>query len=408
MSSTLKRLLQIFAKIGATPDGGVCRLTGTPEDGGARVRLAAEIISRQLDLHVDPIGNMFGIAPLAPSSQEAVMVGSHLDSQPTGGRYDGVYGVLAGLLAVEAVAARAAAEPGKARRNLVVANWTNEEGARFQPSLTGSSVFAGTLALDAALALADGAGVTLGEALAGIGYRGTGDLPLEVSRYVELHVEQGPLLEEEGAEIGVVTGCWAARKLSLVFLGEPSHTGPTRMARRRDALRAAARAIDLHHQLIEASGSGAHASAARITVDPNSPNVTPSRVQVWFEFRHEDAAVALALGDAFLAEARAAIAPLGVDIEVAVDEQRGTATLDPHGVALTAAVARELELSSMEMKTIAGHDALALNKRMPASLIFVPSRDGLSHNPAEFTDGASLEKGLAVLTEVLWRMVTEE
>ena len=408
MSSTLKRLLQIFAKIGATPDGGVCRLTGTPEDGGARVRLAAEIISRQLDLHVDPIGNMFGIAPLAPSSQEAVMVGSHLDSQPTGGRYDGVYGVLAGLLAVEAVAARAAAEPGKARRNLVVANWTNEEGARFQPSLTGSSVFAGTLALDAALALADGAGVTLGEALAGIGYRGTGDLPLEVSRYVELHVEQGPLLEEEGAEIGVVTGCWAARKLSLVFLGEPSHTGPTRMARRRDALRAAARAIDLHHQLIEASGSGAHASAARITVDPNSPNVTPSRVQVWFEFRHEDAAVALALGDAFLAEARAAIAPLGVDIEVAVDEQRGTATLDPHGAALTAAVARELELSSMEMKTIAGHDALALNKRMPASLIFVPSRDGLSHNPAEFTDGASLEKGLAVLTEVLWRMVTEE
>ena len=408
MSSTLNRLLQIFAKIGATPDGGVCRLTGTPEDGGARVRLAAEIISRQLDLHVDSIGNMFGIAPLAPSSQEAVMVGSHLDSQPTGGRYDGVYGVLAGLLAVEAVAARAAAEPGKARRNLVVANWTNEEGARFQPSLTGSSVFAGTLALDAALALADGAGVTLGEALAAIGYRGTGDLPLEVSRYVELHVEQGPLLEEEGAEIGVVTGCWAARKLSLVFLGEPSHTGPTRMARRRDALRAAARAIELHHQLIEASGSGAHASAARITVDPNSPNVTPSRVQVWFEFRHEDAAVALALGDAFLAEARAAIAPLGVDIEVAVDEQRGTATLDPHGAALIAAVARELELSSMEMKTIAGHDALALNKRMPASLIFVPSQGGLSHNPAEFTDEAALDKGLAVLTQVLWRLVTEE
>ncbi|OCC06681.1 Zn-dependent hydrolase [Labrys sp. WJW] len=408
MSSTLNRLLQIFAKIGATPDGGVCRLTGTPEDGGARVRLAAEIISRQLDLHVDSIGNMFGIAPLAPSSQEAVMVGSHLDSQPTGGRYDGVYGVLAGLLAVEAVAARAAAEPGKARRNLVVANWTNEEGARFQPSLTGSSVFAGTLALDAALALADGAGVTLGEALAAIGYRGTGDLPLEVSRYVELHVEQGPLLEEEGAEIGVVTGCWAARKLSLVFLGEPSHTGPTRMARRRDALRAAARAIELHHQLIEASGSGAHASAARITVDPNSPNVTPSRVQVWFEFRHEDSAVALALGDAFLAEARAAIAPLGVDIEVAVDEQRGTATLDPHGAALIAAVARELELSSMEMKTIAGHDALALNKRMPASLIFVPSQGGLSHNPAEFTDEAALDKGLAVLTQVLWRLVTEE
>lgn len=408
MTSTLNNLLQIFARIGATPDGGVRRLTGTPEDGGARVRLAAEILGRQFGLHVDPIGNMFGIVTLAPSSREAVLVGSHLDSQPTGGRYDGVYGVLAGLLAAEAVAARAAAEPGKARRNLVVANWTNEEGARFQPSLTGSSVFAGTLALDTALALADGSGITLGDALAAIGYRGTADLPLEPRRYVELHVEQGPLLEEEGVEIGVVTGCWAARKLSLVFHGEPSHTGPTRMARRRDALRAAARAIELHHQLIEASTSGAHASAARITVDPNSPNVTPSRVQVWFEFRHEEAAMAVALGDAFLAEARAAVAPLGVDIEIAVDEQRGTASLDQHGAALTAAVARELDLSSTEMKTIAGHDALALNKRMPASLIFVPSRGGLSHNPAEFTDEAALDKGLAVLTEVLWRLVTEE
>ncbi|MGJ4860123.1 Zn-dependent hydrolase [Labrys sp. La1] len=408
MTSTLNSLLETFARIGATPDGGVCRLTGTSEDGQARALLAAEISGRQLALHVDPIGNMFGITSLAPSSKDAVVVGSHLDSQPTGGRFDGVYGVLAGLLAIEAVAARAAVEPGKARRNLVLANWTNEEGARFQPSLTGSSVFAGTLALDAALALADGTGVTLAEALTAIGYRGTADLPLEPRRYVELHVEQGPLLEEEGVEIGVVTGCWAARKLSLVFHGEPSHTGPTRMARRRDALRAAARAIELHHCLIELSRTGAHASAARITVAPNSPNVTPSRVQVWFEFRHEDAAIALGLGDRFLAETRAAVASLGVDVEVAADEQRGTAALDPHGAALTASVARDLGFSLMEMKTIAGHDALALNKCVPASLIFVPSRNGLSHNPAEFTDETSLDKGLAVLTEVIWRLVTEE
>lgn len=408
MSSVLHDLIAAFARIGATPDGGVCRLTATPEDGAARSRLAAEMVHRRLGLHVDAIGNMFGIAALAPSSREAVIVGSHLDSQPTGGRYDGVYGVLAGLLAIEAVALRAAAEPGKARRNLVLANWTNEEGARFQPSLTGSSVFAGTLALDAALALTDGEGQTLGEALGAIGYRGTEDLPLEPRCYVELHVEQGALLEEEGVEIGVVTGCWAARKLSLIFRGEPSHTGPTRMARRRDALRAAARAIELHYQLIEASGSGAHASAARITVYPNSPNVTPSQVQVWFEFRHEEAAMTVALGERFLAGVRTAIEPLGVDIEIAVDERRGTAALDPQGAALTLASARDLGLSAMEMKTIAGHDALALNRRMPASLIFVPSHNGLSHTPAEFTEPAALDKGLAVLTEVLWRRVTDE
>lgn len=404
--ATLHELIAAFAVHGDSGDGGVCRLTGSAEDKAARDHLADEIRRRGLALTVDPIGNMFGAASLAPSSDEAVLVGSHLDSQPTGGRYDGAYGVLAGLLAVEAVAARAAREPGAAKRNLALANWTNEEGARFQPSLTGSSVQAGLLPLDAALALADGDGVTLGEALAGIGYRGAGALPFAPVRYVELHVEQGPRLEDAGLDIGVVEGAWAARKLSLVFVGEPSHTGPTPMGRRRDALRAAARAIDLIYDGIEASGTGAHASAARIIVHPNSPNVVPDRVQVWFEIRHEDEAMAATLGDRFLAQVAAAACPLGVAVTVAVDERRGAALLDADGAALVRAAAGDLGLSTLAMKTVAGHDALALQRRLPASLIFVPSRDGLSHNPREFTDEAALDKGLAVLTEALWRMVT--
>ncbi len=336
-----------------------------------------------------------------------MIVGSHLDSQPTGGRFDGVYGVLAGLLAAEAVMARAAAEPGRARRNLVVANWTNEEGARFQPSLTGSSVFTGALALDDALALADGAGDTLGDALAAIGYAGDADPAFAATRYVELHVEQGDQLETAGVAIGVVEGAFAARKLSLVFVGAPAHTGPTAMARRKDALRAAARAIDVLHDLLERDAPDALGSAARIAVFPNSPNVVPSRVQVWFEIRHREESRTLILGDAFLARVADAVAALGVTVEVAIDEKRPSIRLDAAGAALATAVARDLGHTVMPVMTVAGHDAVALGRWMPSTLVFVPSVGGISHSPLEFSEPAALAAGLAVLTEILWRMVTD-
>jgi beta-ureidopropionase / N-carbamoyl-L-amino-acid hydrolase len=399
----LHDLIAAFARFGATDDGGVCRLTGTAEDKAARDLFAGEIGRRGLRLDVDGIGNMFATAMLTQASRDAVLVGSHLDSQPTGGRYDGVYGVLAGLLAAEAIVARAAAQPGTARRNLVVVNWTNEEGARFQPSLTGSSVYAGVRPLESALSLADGDGNTLGDALDAIGYRGTGAPALTPRRYVELHIEQGARLEESATEIGIVAGAWAARKISVVFEGEASHTGPMPMPRRRDALRAAARSIEILYEEVE---QGAHASAARISVYPNSPNVVPSRVQVWFEIRHEDEKVTATIANRFLRRIDAAVAPLGVTARIAIDEKREAAALDPEGVTLAQHVAGDLGFTSVVMKTVAGHDALALQKRVPATLIFVPSRDGLSHNPREFTEPAALDKGLAVLTETLWRTVT--
>ncbi len=403
MPNDLDDLIAAFATFGATPGGGVCRLTATAEDKAARDHFAHEAARRGLSMRIDAIGNMFAIAQLAPESDQAVIVGSHLDSQPTGGRYDGPYGVLAGLLAAEAITARAAAEPGMARRNLVVANWTNEEGARFQPSLTGSSVHVGALPLETALGLADAAGITLGEALDAIGYRGKDELELAPVRYVELHIEQGPTLEAAGTAIGIVSGAWATRKLSVVFQGEPSHTGPMPMPRRRDALRAAARAIEALHDVLD---EGAHASAARISVYPNSPNVVPARVQVWFELRHERQDAVDAMAERFLPRITAAAEALGVTTTVAVDERRAPAQLDPEGQALVQRVADDLHLPALVMKTVAGHDALALQKRVPATLIFVPCRDGLSHNAAEYAAPAALASGLAVLTETLWRMVT--
>jgi N-carbamoyl-L-amino-acid hydrolase len=404
--TALNDLIARFAAIGAADGGGVCRLAATALDREARDLFLREIGDRGLAPRVDPIGNMFGVAVLAPASDEVVIAGSHLDSQPTGGRYDGAYGVLAGILAVDTVRERCRANPGAARRNLAVANWTNEEGARFQPSLTGSSVFAGALSLQDAYACRDGEGVTLSDALSAIGYRGTTPLEYRPVRYAELHVEQGDRLERAAGDIAAVSGAWMTRKISVVFAGDYSHAGPMPMALRRDALRAAARAIEALYEEVARENAGAHASAARISVYPNSPNVVAGRARVWFEIRHEDEAVVFAISDRFLKRIEQQSREIGVDVSIAADEKRSAVLLDPAGVALVLSAAADLGLKHMTLKTITGHDALAIQKRIPASLIFVPSQGGLSHNPREFTAPEALDKGYAVLAEVLWRMVT--
>lgn len=404
--TALHDLIASFAAIGATDDGGVCRLAATALDKQARDLFLREIGNRGLVPRIDAIGNMFGVAILDPALDDVVITGSHLDSQPTGGRYDGVYGVLAGLLAVEAVRERCFANPGAARRNLAVANWTNEEGARFQPSLTGSSVFAGSLSLPDAYACADGDGVTLGAALAAIGYCGVTPLEFRPVCYVELHIEQGDRLEQVSGDIAAVSGAWMTRKISVVFEGDYSHTGPMPMPLRRDALRAAARAIEALYVEVARENAGAHASAARISVYPNSPNVVAGRARVWFEIRHEEEAVVVAISDRFLKRIEREAREIGVGISIAADDRRSAPLLDPDGVELILAVASDLGCKAMTLKTITGHDALAVQKRIPASLIFVPSQGGLSHNPREFTAPEALDKGYAVLVETLWRLVT--
>jgi N-carbamoyl-L-amino-acid hydrolase len=303
---------------------------------------------------------------------------------------------------------RCFANPGAARRNLAVANWTNEEGARFQPSLTGSSVFAGSVNLQDAYACADGDGVTLGAALAAISYCGVTPLEYRPVRYVELHVEQGDRLEQASGDIAAVSGAWMTRKISVVFEGDYSHTGPMPMPLRRDALRAAARAIEALYVEVARENAGAHASAARISVYPNSPNVVAGRARVWFEIRHEDEAVVVAISDRFLKRIEREAREIGVGISIAADERRSAPLLDPAGVELIMAVASDLGCKAMTLKTITGHDALAIQKRIPASLIFVPSQGGLSHNPREFTAPEALDKGYAVLVETLWHMVTAQ
>ncbi len=405
MPDDLLNLLNRFARFGATPRGGVRRLAASAEDGAARRAFAEEAERRGARLHADPVGNMFATFFTAPEAETTVLVGSHLDSQPTGGRFDGTLGVLAGLAAASAIHARGV----RTRHNITVANWTNEEGARFQPSLTGSSVFTGKMKLAEALALEDRNGRTLGAELEAIGCKGTSPLPLRPVRNLELHVEQGDHLETAGLQIGAVTSSWAARKITIAFIGEPSHTGPTPMHRRRDALRAAAAAITHFHGVMEAAARAhlLHWSAARIVAEPDSPNVVASRVTVWFEIRNPEHAITVQAGDGFMSSLKPEMERQGIAVEIVRDEHRPGTMLDPGGVEQVIGVARDLGLSATRMMTITGHDALMLQAIMPSTLIFIPSVGGLSHNEAELTHDDDIRKGCAVLEAALLRFATE-
>lgn len=402
----LHALLERFAAIGATPEGGVCRLTGSAEDGAAR-RLFAELAREKgAELLTDAVGNQFARFRLVDDAAEAASTGSHLDSQPTGGRFDGVYGVLAGLLAAEALARSAAEGALPAVRDVVAVNWTNEEGARFQPSLTGSSAFVGKLTAEQALACRDSAGVTMGEALAAIGALGSETPDFRIAAHVELHVEQGDRLTAAGRRIGVVRGAWATRKLTLGFLGEPSHTGPTPMPMRRDALRGAAAAITALYQVIEARGAGAHGSASNIRTGPDSPNVVPATATLMVELRHPEMDEVEAMAEQFLGAARAACAPLGVAVEIRSDERRPALMMDAALAETVRAAAAACGEQALDLMTVAGHDAMNLQRLAPTALVFVPSEaGGISHNPREFTRPEDIALGLAVLTETLRRLV---
>jgi N-carbamoyl-L-amino-acid hydrolase len=406
MPDDFSSLLKRFSQFGATPRGGVRRLAASAEDGAARRAFAEEAEQRGARLHVDPIGNMFATFFTAPEADTTVLVGSHLDSQPTGGRFDGTLGVLAGLAVAGAIHARGV----RTRHNITVANWTNEEGARFQPSLTGSSVFTGKMALAEALALEDRGGLKLGDELDAIGHRGTVPLPLRPVRNLELHVEQGDQLEAQGLQIGAVTSSWATRKFTIAFIGEPSHTGSTPMHRRRDALRGAAAAITSFHGAmeVEARQHGLHWAAAKIVAEPDSPNVVPSRVTVWFEIRNPEHAVTIEVGDRFVSSLTSTIDPLGLSFDIVRDEHRPGTCLDSAGVDHVIAAARELGLSSARMMTIIGHDALTLQSMMPSTLIFIPSVGGLSHNEAELTHDHDIRNGCAVLEATLLRFALDQ
>jgi len=400
----LHRWLSDLSAIGGTPGGGVCRLAASREDGLARDWFRARLGEEGLSVAVDAVGNVFGVAELAGPAAPLVLTGSHLDSQPSGGRYDGACGVLAGLEALLAVRRWIAQGGGKPACNLGVVSWTNEEGARFSPSTLGSAVFTGLVDTDFALSRADGDGVTLDAALTDIGYRGTDAPPPNVAAYVELHIEQGTELERAGITIGVVEGNWGTVKYIADILGRTAHTGPTPMAARRDALLPAAELVLFCRQISDWTGNALLSSVGRLDIQPNSTNVVPGRVRLFAEFRALDPTMLADACARFEAKARA-LSTEAVPVTLTRTVDRPPGVFDAQLRDLIEDTAKACGYASLRLNTVAGQDSIPLKAVCPSAMIFVPSAAGVGHHESEFTKPEDLAAGAQVLAATLARLV---
>lgn len=393
-----------LSSFGATPGGGVDRQAGSTADLAQRAWFAQWLSERGFTVRTDDIGNLFGVLEWVPGAP-VVLTGSHLDSQPLGGRYDGAYGVLASAHAAHRLNQKVVSDQWTPSRNLAVVDWFNEEGSRFTPSMMGSSVFTGKLSGAEALATADAQSTTVAEALAGT----LGEpWSAPVESYAEIHVEQGRVLEDSGITIGLVTATWAAQKFDVVVTGEQSHTGSTVMADRRDALVGAARLVVAVRELAERfADAPLHTSVGRFDVLPNSPVVVPREVRMNVDLRSPDPAAIAAAVEQLQATSAAVSAEVGVDIDIALSHAWDQQPYQPSGVALGAAAAQRLGLSHQEMMTIAGHDSTNLKDHVPTVMLFVPSVAGVAHNEGEFTTDEDCLAGVALLSEVLSELCSD-
>ena len=398
----LWRSLAELARIGATPKGGVRRLALTGDDRRARETFARWAGAAGCAVSVDAIGNMFARRSGRDDSLAPVVAGSHLDSQPTGGKYDGSYGVLAALEVVRALNDSGA----ETLRPVEVANWTNEEGARFPPAMMGSAVHAGLLGLEAALAQPEaGGGETVGEALAAIGGAG-GAAPggRDFHACFEAHIEQGPVLETEGVSIGIVTGIQGILWFDCEILGAESHAGTTPMEARRDALAGAARIVAAAERIARARGPDGRATVGEFRAFPNSRNTVPGRVALGVDLRHPDAAAL----DAMAVELEAALAALRRkrSLEARMTEiwRSPPIAFDAGCMDAVRRAADSLGAASRRIVSGAGHDAGSLARVCPVGMIFVPCRGGVSHNEAESMTADHAALG----AEVLLRAIVEK
>lgn len=395
------------ATIGATDNDGVDRQALTPEDKQTRDWMRAWAEDKGFEVRVDAIGNMFACLEFVPDAP-FVLIGSHLDSQPLGGRFDGAYGVISALFAALRVKENIAESGQVPRFNLAVVNWFNEEGGRFAPSIMGSSVYAGLFGLREMLAVEDLEGTSVAEALNAIGYNGT-DTPPDAITYAEIHIEQGRILEREATNIGVVESSWYTQKLDIDVLGEQSHTGATAMADRHDALVAGSKVVLAVADVVkEFEDEALVSSVGQHVVEPNSPIVVPRRVHMVADLRSSDPAVVIAARDSL----RKQIADVARDHDITINVEdfdvRDKRYFPEAGVELAEKAVANEGLSIRRLETMAGHDSVAMNHRVPAVMMFVPSVDGVSHCEREFTTDEDMIRGLGVLTNVATELVAGE
>jgi len=394
----LWKSLMELAAIGATPKGGVKRLTLTEEDRRARDLFARWAREAGLAVTVDAVGNVFARRPGADAALAPVAMGSHLDSQPSGGKFDGAYGVMAGLEVL-----RTLTDAGvRTRATMQVVSWTNEEGSRFTPVMMGSGAFAGVFTQAHVRAQKDLDGVSVDEALQAIGYAGAAQ-PHRLGAYFEAHIEQGPVLENERKTVGVVQGALGQRWYDVTVTGQDAHAGPTPMALRRDALLGASRLVQEVNRIARSFPDYARGTVGFMQVKPNSRNVIPGEVRTTVDFRNAKAATLDAMCEELARAAKAIESECRVSIELRENTYFKPCEFDAALVASVREAAAALGHEHMDIVSGAGHDAVYIARVAPTAMIFIPCEGGISHNEIESATPADLAAGCDVLLQAALR-----
>jgi len=383
-----------LAQIGATPKGGVCRLALTDLDKQGRLWVLEKARCLGLEITTDQIGNTFMRRSGKNTHLPPVMTGSHIDTQPTGGKYDGNYGVLAGLEVIETLIDHGI----ETEAPIEVVFWTNEEGSRFTPVMMGSGVFSGAVSLDHAYAAQDIKGKNVKEELLRIGFLGNqkpGDHPC--GAYFEAHIEQGPVLENQNIVIGVVPAVMGLRWFDCTVHGFEAHAGPTPMDIRSDALQNAMKIMQYVIEIAQQYSPHGRGTVGMVQVFPNSRNVIPGQVQFSIDIRHPDSVIL----DKMTALLNDYIAQVSSEKSIAIDLKEVSyfppCNFDANCVDTIRQAAIDLDYSQMDVVSGAGHDAIYMNRLAPTGMIFIPCKDGVSHNEIEDAKAEHLEAGANVL-----------
>ncbi|GMQ75479.1 MAG: Zn-dependent hydrolase [Gammaproteobacteria bacterium] len=389
--------LMEMARIGATPGGGVGRIALTELDRQARDLFVTWCEESGCSVRVDRMGNIFARREGSDATLAPVMTGSHLDTQPLGGKFDGIYGVLAGLEAVRAM--NDAGVTTRAPVDVVV--WTDEEGVRFSGMLA-SGVFSGVYALEDALARTDSNGVSMAAALEAIGYAGSEPVGGEPPRaFFEAHIEQGPILEAEGKTVGVVMGAQGQRCFQVTVTGEEGHAGTLPMTLRRDALLGAARMVGAVNAVAFKHEPHPVITVGCISVRPNSPNTIPGRTQFSIDSRHPDNTILATVEKQMRGACAAIAAEANLEIAFELASARDSVGFDESCVRRIREAAQRLSIPHRDIYSGAGHDACNLALAAPTAMIFVPCERGISHNEQENARPEDLADGCSVLMHVL-------
>jgi N-carbamoyl-L-amino-acid hydrolase len=396
-SGRLWQSLMEMAKVGATADGGVCRVALTDVDKQGRDLFSQWCQDAGLIISVDAVGNMFARREGTDESLPPVLVGSHLDSQPSGGRFDGVYGVLAALELLRTLNDFDIETPAP----IEACVWTNEEGSRFPPAMMGSGAFAGVFPVQEIMDKYDNNGEQFADAIAAIGYNGSTAVgERAVGTYLEAHIEQGPILEAEGKTIGILTGGQAMRWYDVEIIGQEAHAGSTPMSRRRDALVVASKLVQAVDEIGRGFGEDARSTCGYIAANPNSRNTIVGNISLSVDLRHPDDDTLTKMHEAFSRSCEEFNQSSDVQVKAEQIWLCPATHFDPSCVHDVAAAAKRNGFPSRKMVSGAGHDAFYLARVAPTGMIFIPCEDGISHNPIESATEDDCAAGCQVLLEV--------